>query len=571
MKIKIDPVTRIEGHLRIEAEVSGGTVKEAWAAGTMFRGIEKIVEGRDAREAWIWAQRICGVCTTVHAIASVRAVEAAIGAHPPPNAELVRELISGSQLVHDHVVHFYHLHALDWVDVQSAMRADPARTARLAKTVSGYPNASASGFRAVIDRLLALGGSAHLSLFTGGYWGHPAYRLSPEENLLIVSHYLDALEWQRNVIRIHAVLGGRNPHPQTFLVGGMAVPVDPNSPQAINPERITLLRQLISSMRTFVEQVYIPDVLLITNAYPEWWNIGGNTRNFLTYGDYNHVGPTETAPHVFPRGIVIDRDLSRVFAVDEQRITEEVTRSWYSYSHGDHVALQASAGETNPNYTGPKPPYEWLQTDRKYSWLKAPRYDGKVIEVGPLARALVAYASGVAEVRRTVDGTLRDVGATTAQLYSVLGRVIARALETRTIVDRLDGWLSALERNMQSGDLRIADTSRWDRSTWPNEARGFGPHEVPRGALGHWAEISNGLIRHYQVVAPTTWNGSPRDATGQPGPYEQALVGTPVADPARPLELLRTLHSFDPCVACAVHVLDACGTHPSASTRTSGF
>jgi hydrogenase large subunit len=482
----------------------------------------------------------------------------------------VRELIAGSQLVHDHVVHFYHLHALDWVDVQSAMRADPARTAQLATSVSNYPSAGVSDFRAVLGRLQALGGSTHLSLFTSGFWGHPAYRLSPEENLLIVSHYLDALEWQRDVIRIHAVLGGRNPHPQTFLVGGMAVPIDPNSPQAINPERITLLHQLISSMRRFVERVYMPDVLLITRAYPEWLKIGGNTRNFLTYGDHS-FSSTNTASFVFPRGIVADRELSRVLPVDERKITEEVTRSWYRNSRAAHAAVPPAAGETEPNYTGPKPPYEWLQTDRKYSWLKAPRYNGEVMEVGPLARTLVALAAGVPEVRRGVDGVLRAVGATTGELYSTLGRVLARALETGLVVDRLDAQLNSLEQNMQSGDLRIADTSRWDPSTWPSEARGFGSHEVPRGALGHWAEVSNGLIKHYQVVAPTTWNASPRDASGQPGPYEQALVGIPVADPARPLELLRTLHSFDPCLACAVHVLDASGVHATAATRITGF
>ena len=307
-KIKIDPVTRIEGHLRIEAEVSGGKVTEAWAAGTMFRGIETIVEGRDPREAWIWAQRICGVCTTVHAIASVRAVEDAIGAAPPPNAELVRNLIAGSQLVHDHVIHFYHLHALDWVDVVSALKANPAKASSLAQSISDYPNSSTSYFQGVLNRLKPLAQSGQLSLFASGYWGHPAYKLTPEENLIAVAHYLDALEWQRDVIRIHAVLGGKNPHPQTFVVGGMATPIDLNSPQAINPERITFLQARIKSMRTFVEQVYIPDVLLVASAYPEWTKIGGGTRNFLTYGGYStelgqrHCGiPVPTRDHPRPR------------------------------------------------------------------------------------------------------------------------------------------------------------------------------------------------------------------------------------------------------------------------------
>jgi hydrogenase large subunit len=556
-KIKIDPVTRIEGHLRIEAEVSGGKVTEAWASGTMFRGIEKIVEGRDAREAWIWAQRICGVCTTVHAIASVRAVEDAVGATPPPNAELVRNLIAGSQLVHDHVIHFYHLHALDWVDVVSAVKANPAKASRLAQSISDYPSSSTTYFQGVLARLKRLAGSGQLSLFASGYWGHPAYRLTPEENLIAVAHYLDALEWQRDVIRIHAVLGGKNPHPQTFVVGGMATPLDLNSPQAINAERITFLRERLATMRTFVQQVYIPDVLLVASAYPEWTAIGGGTKNFLTYGGYGNGPIGDTASYLFPRGIVTDLDLTTVRPLDQEKITEQVAHSWYTYADGDKTALHPYQGETNANYTGPEPPYQWLYTDRKYSWLKAPRYDGQVMEVGPLARALVAYAAGVPAVKQAVDATLKKLSAKPAALYSTLGRVAARALESEIVMSRLEGWLDQLERNMNSGDTRIADTSKWNHSSWPTSARGFGPHEVPRGALAHWVEIQDGLIRHYQAVVPTTWNASPRDAQGQPGPYEQALVGTPVADPSQPLELLRTVHSFDPCLACAVHVLDA--------------
>ena len=550
-------MTRIEGHLRIEAEVNGGKVTEAWASGTMFRGIEKIVEGKDAREAWIWAQRICGVCTTVHAIASVRAVEDAIGATPPPNAELVRNLIAGSQLVHDHVIHFYHLHALDWVDVVSALKANPARASRLAQSISDYPNSSRTYFQAALRRLKPLAASGQLSLFASGYWGHPAYRLTPEENLIAVAHYLDALQWQRDVIRIHAVLGGKNPHPQTFVVGGMATPLDLNSPQAINAERITFLRERLATMRTFVQQVYIPDVLLVASAYPEWTSIGGGTKNFLTYGGYGNGPIGDTASYLFPRGIIHDLDLTTVRPLDQAKITEQVARSWYSYDQGDLAALHPYNGETNAKYTGPQPPYEWLYSDRKYSWLKAPRYDGQVMEVGPLARALVAYAAGVPAVKQSVDATLKKLGAKPAALYSTLGRVAARALESEIVMSRLEGWLDQLERNMNSGDTRIADTAKWAHSSWPQSARGFGPHEVPRGALGHWVEIQNGLISRYQAVVPTTWNASPRDAEGQPGPYEQALVGTPVADPSRPLELLRTVHSFDPCLACAVHVLDA--------------
>ena len=373
--------------------------------------------------------------------------------------------------------------------------------------------------------------------------------------------------WQRDVIRIHAVLGGKNPHPQTYVVGGMATPVDLNSPQAINPERIGFIRERLATMRTFVEQVYLPDVLLVASAYPEWTAIGGNTRNFLTYGGYGQGSVGDTSSYLFPRGVVVDRDLSRVLRMDEAQITEQVTHSWYSYPQGNDAALHPYRGETNATYTGPAPPYQWLHTDSEYTWLKAPRYSGQVMEVGPLARALVAYAAGVPAVRSAVDGALKQLGAKPAALYSTLGRVAARALESQIVMNRLEGWLDELERNANSGDTRIADTSRWDKSTWPSSARGFGPHEVPRGSLGHWVEISDGTISRYQAVVPTTWNASPRDAQGQPGPYEQALVGTPVADPARPLELLRTVHSFDPCLACAVHVL---GTeHAGASTMVT--
>ena len=310
-------------------------------------------------------------------------------------------------------------------------------------------------------------------------------------------------------------------------------------------------------MRTFVEQVYIPDVLLIASAYADWTKIGGGTRNFLTFGGYGKGNVSDTGSYLFPRGIVRDRDLTAVVPMDQEKITEQVARSWYTYSGADKAAaLHPYQGETEANYTGPKPPYEWLETNQKYSWLKAPRYDGEVMEVGPLARLLVAYAAGVPEVKNTIASTLKKLGVGPEALYSTLGRVAARALESEIVVERLDGWLDALDRNMNSGDLRIADTAKWDHSSWPKSARGFGPHEVPRGSLGHWVEVSDGVVKRYQAVVPTTWNASPRDAQGQPGPYEQALVGTPVADPTRPLELLRTVHSFDPCLACAVHVLD---------------
>ena len=559
-RIVVDPVTRIEGHLRIEAEVDGGTVTDAWSSGTMFRGIELILRGRDPREAWIWAQRICGVCTTVHALASVRAVENALGIAIPDNARLVRSLIAGSQVVQDHVIHFYHLHALDWVDIANALEADPAATATLAQSISPWEKSSATYFKGIQDRVRGLVDSGQLSLFSSGYWGHPAYRLPPEANLMAVAHYIEALEWQRDIIRIQAVLGGKNPHPQTYLVGGMATSMDPNEPDAtITFERIAFLRELIKTARRFVEQVYLPDVVAVASFYPDWFTIGEGLGNFLAYGDYPAGNVNDAAGFFLPRGVIVDRDLSAVGPVAQENVTEFVTHSWYEYDDGDDAALHPYIGQTNPRYSGPKPPYDFLDTDAKYSWLKAPRYDGRPMEVGPLARMLVAYVSGHERVRALVDDTLGALGAEPEALFSTLGRVAARAIETQVVVEQLDGWLDALSDNLGRGELRIHENARWDPGSWPKEAMGFGSHEAPRGALGHWVQIEDRKIKNYQAVVPTTWNAGPRDASGQRGAYEAALLNTPVANPEQPLELLRTIHSFDPCLACAVHVVDPRG------------
>ena len=558
-KIVVDPVTRIEGHLRIEAQVDGGQVTDAWSSGTMFRGMELIVQGRDPREAWIWTQRICGVCTTVHAVASVQAVEEALGITPPPNARIMRNLISGAQYIQDHVIHFYHLHALDWVDVTGALVADPAKTADLAQSISPWPLSSKAYFTEVQARVKALVDSGQLSIFTNGYWGHPAYKLPPEADLMAVAHYIEALSWQRDVIRMHAVLGGKNPHPQTFLVGGIAAPVDPNSPNVINQERMNLMASLLPTMRRFVEEVYLPDVKAVASFYPEWFGYGAGHRNYLSYGGLPNGVLNDTANYTFPRGIILDGDLSTVHPMDPAKITEAIAHSYYQYPGGQDSTLHPFDGVTDPKYTGPTPPYEELTTDGQYSWLKAPRYDGKVMEVGPLARMLVAYGSGNEKVQALVNGTLEALNAPPAALFSTLGRVAARALEAAYLLDWMDTWLAQLGENMNNGDLRIADTSKWDPSTWPAEAQGFGPHEAPRGALGHWVRIKDQKIANYQAVVPSTWNAGPRDEQGQTGPYEASLVGTPVAVDDQPVEILRTIHSFDPCLACAVHVVDAKG------------
>lgn len=558
-RIVIDPVTRIEGHLRIEVEVQDGVVTDAWSAGTMFRGIELILKDRDPRDAWVFAQRICGVCTTVHALASVRAVEHALNITIPDNARLIRNLIAGSLLVQDHVIHFYHLHALDWVDITLALKADPAKTAMLAQSISPWPQSSQSYFQGVQDRLKAFVNSGQLGLFANGYWGHPAYKLPPEANLLGVAHYLEALDWQRDFIRIHAVLGGKNPHPQSYLVGGMATALNLDNEATVNADRLSLLSQLIQRGQDFVAQVYLPDVLAIASFYKEWGGIGSGLGNYMAYGDYGTDVSNTPATFFLPGGLILGRDLAHVQSIDQQRVAEYVTHSWYKYNEGDTVALHPWKGETQPNYTGPQPPYDFLNVEGKYSWLKSPRYDGHAVEVGPLARMLLAYAQGKTYVKQPVDAALAKLGIDTAALFSTLGRIAARAIEAQVMVNQLPNWLSQLEANIGHGDLTIHDTAHWDPGTWPQEGFGWGFHEAPRGSLAHWVHVKNGAVQNYQAVVPTTWNAGPRDAQGQRGAYEAALIGTPVADPARPVEILRTVHSFDPCLACAVHVIDPKG------------
>src|SRR6266511_325665 len=518
-RIVVDPVTRIEGHLRIEAQVDGGAVRDAWSSSTMWRGIESILTGRDPRDAWYFAQRICGVCTTVHALASVRAVEDALGIEPPPNAKLLRGLIAASQFVQDHVVHFYHLHALDWVDVTSALDGDPAKAAKVAATLSDYPRSGAGQFKAVRDRLRAF-------------------------------------------VRIYALLGGKNPHPQTYLVGGMAVPIDPNSQSAINADTLAELRVLLNRGLDFVRQAYVPDLLAIASHYPEWTKIGRGLGNYLAFGDFAPalaVAGSGQDDRFLPGGVIRDGDLSRVEPVDTGAIAEYVTHSWYRYERGDQVALPPFEGETVPNYTGPEPPYEQLETDGKYSWLKAPRYRDVAMEVGPLARMLIAYASGHQQVRGAVDGALGKLRVGPEALLSTLGRTAARGVEALVLAEHAIELLDQLEGNIAGGDLRIHDGRLWEPATWPKQAQGAGLEEAPRGALSHWVVIKDRKIARYQAVVPSTWNASPRDAHGRRGAYETALLGTPIADPKRPLEILRTVHSFDPCMACAAHVLDAEG------------
>ena len=559
-KIVVDPITRIEGHLRIEVEAGDGRINNAWASSTQFRGIEIVMQGRDPRDAWAFAQRICGVCTVVHAIASCRAVEDALGIRVPPAGALIRNIVHGMQTVQDHVIHFYHLHALDWVDVVSALSADPAATANIAASISPWPKNSESYFRQIRDRIQKFVEAGQLGIFTNGYWGHPAYNLPPEVNLLAVAHYLEALDWQRDVIRVHTIFGGKNPHPN-FLVGGMASAINLEDTGTINAESLTKIGGMIRRAREFVEQVYWPDLLAIAGFYKDWGAIGGGVGNFMAVGEYPDDGDsTDLDSLYFPRGIILGKDLSEVHPYDHMKVREYITSAWYEYEGGDAVGLHPWEGETRPRYTGPEPPWEYLQDHDKYTWMKAPRYDGMPMEVGPLARMLVAYASGHSDVQEVVNDALGRLEVGPEVLFSTLGRVAARGAETVLVARRLEKWFDDLLGRIRAGDTATFNGDKWEPSTWPQSAQGYGYLDAARGALGHWVEIENGKISRYQCVVPSTWNCSPRDGEGQMGPYEAALVDNhPLVRGNQPLEILRTIHSFDPCMACGVHVLDAEG------------
>jgi hydrogenase large subunit len=556
-RLVVDPITRIEGHLRIEAQMEGNTIAEAYSSGTMVRGIEIILKGRDPRDAWAFTQRICGVCTLVHGIASVRAVEDALKIEVPKNAQLIRNLMIAAQFVHDHVMHFYHLHALDWVDVVSALDADPAATAELASSLSSYPKSSPGYFADVRKKLKTFVDQGQLGIFANGYWGHSAYKLPPEANLMAVAHYLDALEWQRDVVKLHAIFGGKNPHPN-FLVGGVPSPISPNADGGLTMEDLSEVSRVISKMEDFVNQVYLPDTLAIASFYKDWGAIGEGVGNFLTYGDFPTGATNDAASFLVPRGAILNRDLSTIHEVDlnaDDQIQEFVDHAWYQYEGGKGTGLHPYKGETALDYTGPTPPYDQLDVEGGYSWIKSPRWNGNAMEVGPLARVLMLYASGNDQAKDLVDSTLSTLDVPVTALFSTLGRTAARTLETKMFVDWMRGWYDDLLANIRTGDLKTHNNERWDPKTWPKTAQGAGYMEAPRGALGHWIVIEDQKIANYQAVVPTTWNAGPRDAGGQAGPYEAALKGHVLADPSQPLEILRTIHSFDPCLACAVHMV----------------
>jgi len=562
-RIVVDPITRIEGHLRVEAVVENGVITDAYSSGTMVRGFEKILKGRDPRDAWAFTERACGVCTTVHALASVRTVEDALQVSVPQNAELIRNLMFCTQYVQDHVVHFYHLHALDWVDVVSALKADPQKTSAIMTSISAWPKSSPKYFAAVQNHLKAFVESGQLGIFANGYWGHPAYRLPPEVNLLAVAHYLEALEWQKEIVKIHTIFGGKNPHPN-YLVGGVPCSINPNEVNAVNTERLNQVGSLINGAIDFVEQVYIPDLMAISGFYKEWAGVGGGLTNYLAYGDLPTQGFNQPEHFKFARGAILDRNLSEVHPVnprDAQEIKEYIAHSWYTYSGGDSTGLHPWEGETEFNFTGPHPPYEQLNVEGKYSWLKTPRWKDNPMEVGPLARLLVSYASGRTDVKDVVNEALQRLNVPVTALFSTLGRTAARGLETQLVVHWMKEFYDELLAQVRNGHTSTFTREKWEPSTWPATAEGVGLSEAPRGALAHWIRINDGKIDNYQLVVPSTWNASPRDGAGKRSAYEASLIGTKIANAEQPVEILRTIHSFDPCIACAVHLYDPLGKH----------
>ncbi len=551
-RIVVDPVTRIEGHLRIDCEVDNGKVKKAWSSGQMWRGIEVILQGRDPREAWIFAQRICGVCTTVHAIASVRAVENALGLEVPVNAQFIRNMIIGGHGVHDHMVHFYQLCALDWVDIVSALKGDARQTAKLGQSLSSWKGNSYDEIKGVQDKLKAFVATGQLGPFGSGYWGHPAMKLSPEVNLLAVTHYMQALYYQRKINQAVAILGSKTPHIQNLAVGGVANPINVDSSTALNMEKLFHVKTLIDDVNEFVKTAMLSDVAAVGAFYADWTGYGAGVTSYLSVPDM----PMDSKGTVFelPGGYIPNGDVGKFTAIKtyqdeffEKNVQESIKHSWYQGDWTRHPYEE----DTVPNYTD-------FQDDGKYSWVKSPTFQGEPAQVGPLANVLAMYVSGHEGTVKYVDQTLATVSSLAKTkvgipaLHSTIGRIAARVIRCAVLNDTLLNQWTALVNNIASGDI-----TTFNRPVFPaGEQRGFGYHEAPRGVLSHWVVIDNGKIKNYQCVVPSTWNAGPRNGNDSPGPYEASLVGNPVADPEKPLEVLRTVHSFDPCLACAIHLVD---------------
>ncbi len=589
IKVVVDPVTRIEGHLRMEAVVENGVIKEAYSTGTMVRGIEIIVKDRDPRDVWAFVMRVCGVCTSMHGLASVRAIENALKIEIPYNAEMVRNIMLGTLQSRDHLVHFYQLDALDWVDIVSALSADPKEASEIAQSLhplnAQYTpwGSNSPGYFADVQKRVKkfVEANPKNNLFSTNRWcwGSKLYKLPAAVNLIGLAHYLQALEFQKEICKIQTIFGGKNPHPN-YLVGGMACAINMQDPNAINMERLAFVKEIIDKVQQFANEVFLPDAIAIMSFYPEWNHIGGGLRNYLSYGDYpmNHFG--DYGNTLQKQGIVMNRDLSHIEPFDPvalDGLQEFVNNAWYKYSTGKNSGLHPSIGETILDYTGPTSHFDWLGGDKPYSWIKTPRYKGQPMEVGPLARLAVNYAGGDGLTRELADKTVatwsaladkfnnKPCGVTMDSFFSTAGRIIARAVDAVEASEYLGICYNALINNIKGGDETMFNGSKWEPDTWQQDCMGFSLNEAPRGALAHYAHITDKKIANYQMVVPTTWNGSPRDPNNLHSAFEASVIGTPVAgfapDSAEmALSIVRTLHSFDPCMACAVHLYDENGT-----------
>ncbi|MDA3908653.1 MAG: nickel-dependent hydrogenase large subunit [Sulfurimonas sp.] len=561
-RVIVDPITRIEGHLRAEVIVGDdGIVQDAFVSSTLWRGLEVIAKGRDPRNVPLLMQRICGVCTYSHYLKSTMAVEDALGIKIPYNAELVRSLMNAALFIHDHVVHFYHLHGVDWVDIVSALNADPAKASKLAFKYCDNPIGTGENELKLAKEKIAkfAKNPQGLGPFANAYWGHGTSKLTPEQNLIALSHYLQALEVQRTAAQLLAIFGGKNPHPQSLAVGGVTCVMD-----ILNPARMGEYMTKFKVLSNFINNAYYPDIVMAAEMYKTEASVvkPAGVKNFMAHEDFI-VGRGE---RLFESGIVYDGDLSKVFDIDEDLITEEATHSWYQ----NDKPLHPYDGETDPKYTGfvdgdtvgPDGKMihsKMINEKEKYSWIKSPRYDGKPMEVGPLACLVVSYARGNKKVTKVVNDFLKVTGLPAAALFTTLGRTAARMLQAKLIGDNALIAFNNLIENLKV-DQDTCATYTIDKD---KEYKGRGIGDVPRGMLSHWVRIKNGVVENYQAVVPSTWNAGPMDSNGVKGPYEADLIGLKIENLTQPLEIIRIIHSYDPCIACAVHVMDTKGNQLS--------
>ena len=614
--VVVDPITRIEGHLRVEIEVdASGKVTDAISSGTAWRGLELIMKDRDPRDAWAYIQRICGVCTTAHALASVRAVEDALGIAIPRNANYIRNIMAATLTVQDHLVHFYHLHALDWVSPVEALSADPAKTAELQVSLLNayrlplkvpseirteayphdFPAATAQYFSAVQTKVKAIVDSGQLGIFAAQWWDHPDYKLLPPEfHLLAVAHYLEMLDKQREMVTPHVVFGGKNPHPH-YVVGGVPCAISLNDGNApVNTARLAIVDRAINFSRVLINNYYLPDLIAIGNIYVRAGKVDGgglSKTRVMAFGDYPLDGYKGTADgggyfnnllirsngvvENFGQGLANAQffELKAEDLKDNSTISEGVEHAWYEYP--EHKDLHPWEGITKPNYTGPKTgtPTMWetLNEGGKYSWLKTPKWRGKVCEVGPLANYIIIYtksAKGLLPNPTWAEKMMLDQIAAVSSVLGVpaetwlttmVGRTACRCLAAQVAAEINRFFFDKLIENLKTGDTTTMNNEKWLPETWPKECMGVGLYEAPRGALSHWVVIKDGKIDNYQCLVPTTWNACPRDDTAGHGAYELAMMDTHVQDSNKPLEIAKVVRSFDPCMACATHMYNAKG------------